>query len=181
MSTSCKVFVGGLAWETTNDSLRSAFEKFGQVEDSYVISDRETGRSRGFGFVTFAESKSAVDAVEGMRDQELDGRQIKVDQANERPPRQEGGGFRGGDRPPRDSGGYGGSSYGGGGGRGGYGGRDDRGGDRGGDRGSSRYDRDDRSGGRDGGRDDRRDDRDDRRERDSSRGGRDDRSSRHRD
>ncbi|TPX58453.1 hypothetical protein PhCBS80983_g03148 [Powellomyces hirtus] len=166
MSTSSKVFVGGLAWETNNDALRAAFEKFGAVEDCYVISDRETGRSRGFGFVTFAESKSAEDAVEGMKDQELDGRSIRVDMANDRPPRQEGG-FR--DRPPRDSG-YGG-------GRGGDRRGDDRSGGSGGRYGSSsRYDRDDRSGGRDG-RDDRRDDRR-RDDRGSSRGDRYERTER---
>ncbi|KAI9017440.1 hypothetical protein BC832DRAFT_519473, partial [Gaertneriomyces semiglobifer] len=80
-----KVFVGGLAWETTNDSLRSAFEKYGEVTDAYVIQDRDTGRSRGFGFVTFADEQNAKDAVEGLKDFELDGRPIRVDIANDRP------------------------------------------------------------------------------------------------
>lgn len=84
-----KVFVGGLAWATNDDSLRARFEEFGEILSATVISDRETGRSRGFGFVEFADLKDAEAAVSGMRDQELDGRSIRVDLANDRPPRRE--------------------------------------------------------------------------------------------
>lgn len=73
---STKLFIGGLAWATTNDSLRHAFEQFGQVEDAVVITDRETGRSRGFGFVTFSDNANAEEAVAKMNDQDLDGREL---------------------------------------------------------------------------------------------------------
>ncbi|MBJ95924.1 MAG: RNA-binding protein [Rickettsiales bacterium] len=103
-----KLFVGGLAWATSDDSLRAHFEAFGEVTDAKVITDRDTGRSRGFGFVTFAESDSAATAQSELHGTELDGRSIRVDQATER-----GGG--GGGRGPR--GGGGGHRGGGGGGR----------------------------------------------------------------
>lgn len=122
-------------------------EKYGAIEDVVVIKDRETGRSRGFGFVTFQDGQSADEAVSGMNDQELDGRRIRVDKAGERQPRGEGG-----DRPRR--GGFRGGFRGGNGG--GYR-RDDRGGDRGDFGGERRggYDRNRsyRSGPYDGGRD----------------------------
>jgi cold-inducible RNA-binding protein len=87
-----KLFVGGLSWDTNADSLRSAFEQYGEVTDAAVISDRETGRSRGFGFVTFAEGSDADAAIEGMHERELDGRTINVNEARERAPRGGGGG-----------------------------------------------------------------------------------------
>jgi cold-inducible RNA-binding protein len=101
-----KVFVGALAWATTDDSLRSRFEEFGEVVSANVIRDRETGRSKGFGFVEFAESKDAEAACEGLRDQELDGRNIRVEIASDRPPRRDreeggGGGSWGGERRER--------------------------------------------------------------------------------
>ncbi len=71
---SSKLFVGGLAWATNNDTLRAAFEPFGTVEDAIVIKDRETGRSRGFGFVTYSEEAQADEAVSQMNDTELDGK-----------------------------------------------------------------------------------------------------------
>lgn len=117
-----KLFVGGLSWGTDDQSLRAAFEKFGVVEDATVIADRDTGRSRGFGFVTFLDDSAAEAAISGMNGASLDGRTLNVNEAQERSPR--GGGGGGG-------GGYGG----GGGGGGGRGGRGGRGGDRGGDRG----------------------------------------------
>lgn len=92
-----KLFVGGLAWATETDNLRSAFSRFGNVTEAIVMRDRETGRSRGFGFVTFSRPEEAEAAIAGMNDQDLDGRRIKVDKASTR----EGGstgGFRGGDR-----------------------------------------------------------------------------------
>ena len=104
---SSKLFVGGLAWATDESSLRTHFEHFGEVVEAKVISDRETGRSRGFGFVTFGEESQASAAQENLNGSELDGRTIRVDVATER---SRGGGGGGG-------GGRGG--YGGGGGRGG--------------------------------------------------------------
>lgn len=111
-----KLFVGGLAWATTDEGLKTAFGAFGEVVDAKVITDRETGRSRGFGFVTFADDQAGEDAIAGMDGRELDGRTVNVNEARERAPRGGGGGgggFRGGR---------------GGGGRGGGGGRR-RGGD----------------------------------------------------
>ncbi|KAI7897040.1 uncharacterized protein EV154DRAFT_541294 [Mucor mucedo] len=107
-----KLYVGGLSWNTNDDTLRDAFSQYGQVEDSVVLRDRETGRSRGFGFVTFSSAEEAKAATDAMNDQELDGRRIKVHSANER------GGSGGG-----GGGGYGGGGggYSGGGSRGGYG------------------------------------------------------------
>ncbi|XP_073307435.1 glycine-rich RNA-binding protein 7-like isoform X1 [Primulina huaijiensis] len=122
-----RCFVGGLAWATTDQSLEHAFGQFGDVIDSKIINDRETGRSRGFGFVTFKDEQSMRDAIEGMNGQDLDGRNITVNEAQSRGGG--GGGFRG---PRRDGGGGGGygrreGGYGGGGGgyarrEGGYGG-----------------------------------------------------------
>ena len=86
-----KLFVGGLAWATNEESLKSHFGTYGEVTDAKVISDRETGRSRGFGFVTFAEADSATQALENLNGSELDGRTIRVDKATER-----GGGGGGG-------------------------------------------------------------------------------------
>ena len=127
-----KLFVGGLSWGTSEDSLRSAFERFGEVKEAVIVLDRETGRSRGFGFVTFANDDSAERAIEEMNGSQLDGRSINVNIANERKPM--GGGGGGGGR-----GGYGGGGGGyggGGGGGGGYGGggRGGRGGGGGGGR-----------------------------------------------
>ncbi|MEM7153015.1 MAG: RNA-binding protein [Myxococcota bacterium] len=114
-----KLFVGGLSWDTTDDSLRSAFEEFGPVTDAKVILDRDTGRSRGFGFVTMDSPEAAQAAMKEMDGKELDGRAIRVNEANDRG-RGGGGGGRGGGGGGRGGGGgYGG---GGGGGRGGYGG-----------------------------------------------------------
>ncbi|MFW7377294.1 MAG: RNA recognition motif domain-containing protein [Oligoflexus sp.] len=96
-----KLFVGGLSWGTDEGRLSEAFEKFGAISEVRVITDRETGRSRGFGFVTFDDSDDASNAISQMDGTELDGRQIKVSEALERerdggsrrPPRQDGGGF----------------------------------------------------------------------------------------
>jgi len=79
-----KLFVGGLAWATSDDGLRTAFEQFGDVTDAKVITDRETGRSRGFGFVTFAEGGDADRAIQEMDGKELDGRSVNVNEARER-------------------------------------------------------------------------------------------------
>ena len=93
-----KLFVGGLAWATTDQSLQDAFSEFGEVTDAKVIMDRDTGRSRGFGFVTFANQADSDRAREEMDGAELDGRRINVNEARERPPRGGGGGGGGGFR-----------------------------------------------------------------------------------
>ena len=122
-----KLFVGGLSWNTDDAGLREAFEQFGTVTDSKVILDRESGRSRGFGFVTFEDEEQAKGARAEMDGQTLDGRTIRVDEAQESGGgggggggRREGGGGGGGFRGPRTGAGGGGGGYGGGGG--GYGG-----------------------------------------------------------
>lgn len=88
-----KLFVGGLSWDTDDNSLRAAFEPFGDVREAKVINDRDTGRSRGFGFVTFANSGDAQKAIEGMNGAMLDGRSLRVDAAQDK---QRGGGGGGG-------------------------------------------------------------------------------------
>ncbi|CAE6405028.1 unnamed protein product [Rhizoctonia solani] len=108
--------VGNLSWNTNDDTLRDAFSQFGQVLDSIVMRDRETGRSRGFGFVTFATEPEAQQAMSQMNEQELDGRRIKVNSANQRG----GGGGGGGGGGYQQGGGYGGQGGGGFGGQGGY-------------------------------------------------------------
>ena len=100
---SCKLFIGGLSWNTDETSLRARFEQFGAVADAVVIRDRESGRSRGFGFVTFEEESMADAAVSQMHDQEFEGRTIRVSKAQER---QEGERrpFNGGERRPFNGG-----------------------------------------------------------------------------
>ena len=134
-----KLFVGGLSWNTTDDSLRRAFEAFGDVDEAKVVTDRETGRSRGFGFVTMQDGDAATTAIGKMDGANLDGRAIRVNEAEDRPRTGGGGGGGrggfgggGGGRSGGGGGGFGGGGgggYGGGGGGGGYGGG---GGDRGG-------------------------------------------------
>ena len=89
-----KLFVGGLSWSTNDDGLRQAFSRFGDIDEAKVILDRETGRSRGFGFVTFVTADSARTAMQDMNGATLDGRSIKVNEAEERP--RGAGGPRGG-------------------------------------------------------------------------------------
>jgi len=92
-----KLFVGGLSWGTTDDGLHNAFSQFGEIIEAKVITDRETGRSRGFGFVTFADAEGADKAISEMDGSQLDGRTIKVNEAQDRPARFSGGrGGRGG-------------------------------------------------------------------------------------
>jgi len=108
-----KLFIGGLAWSTDDARLREKFEEYGRVEEAVVVRDRETGRSRGFGFVRFASDDDATNAMNAMNDQEFDGRRIRVDKATDRAG---GGGGRGGGSGY--GGGYGGNYSGGGGGGG---------------------------------------------------------------
>jgi len=111
-----KLFVGNLGFDVTENDLQDFFAGFGPVTEVNLITDRDTGRSRGFAFVTMATPEGAKAALEGSAGKNIKGRNLKVSEAR---PREEGGG----------GGGRGGS--GGRGGRGGYGGRGDRG-DRGG-------------------------------------------------
>ncbi|KAI3969856.1 hypothetical protein MKX01_038324 [Papaver californicum] len=118
-----RCFVGGLAWATDDQALEKAFSTFGEIVESKIINDRETGRSRGFGFVTFANEQAMREAIEGMNGQTLDGRSITVNEAQSRSGGGGGGGYGGG--RGGGGGGYGGRREGGG---GGYGGRREGGG-----------------------------------------------------
>ncbi|KAH7510905.1 hypothetical protein ACOSP7_006406 [Xanthoceras sorbifolium] len=95
---SSKLFVGGLSYSTDDQSLREAFAGFGDVTEARIITDRDTGRSRGFGFVNFSSEDSANSALSSMDGQELNGRNIRVSFANERTsaPRSFGSGGGGG-------------------------------------------------------------------------------------
>ena len=134
---STKLYVGNLAFGVTSDDLHEHFAQAGTVESAKVVEDRDTGRSRGFGFVEMSSSEEAMAAIEQFNGQDFDGRNLVVNEAR---PREEGGG--GGNR-----GGGGGNRGGGGGGRGGYGGGggnrggSSSGGGRGGDRGGDRESR----------------------------------------
>ena len=148
-----KLYVGNLAFSITSESLKKAFEEFGEITEAIVLDDKFSGRSKGFGFVTFSDDEAGKKAIAAMNEKELEGRPLRVDESK---PREEG------DRPQR-SGGYGGGNRGGQGGRsGGYGGgnrdggsrfgggnRD--GGNRGGGQGGSRFGGNRDSGSRDGG------------------------------
>ena len=89
-----KLFVGGLSWDTTDDGLRQAFASYGEITEAKVITERDSGRSRGFGFVTFAQDDDAKTAISKMDGTSLDGKIIKVNEAQEKSPR--GGGRSGG-------------------------------------------------------------------------------------
>lgn len=93
---SSKLFVGGLSFDTTEDGLRGGFARFGDLVEAKVILDRDTGRSRGFGFVTFSEGTAAKKAIAEMNGKEFEGRTIKVDIAEDK--RGPGGGGNGGGR-----------------------------------------------------------------------------------
>jgi len=79
--TPAKLFVGGLSWDITAEELRGAFSNFGKVTDVQIVHDRSTGRSRGFGFVTFEKHADADEAVKHLDGRELDGRPIEVNRA----------------------------------------------------------------------------------------------------
>ena len=119
-----KLFIGSLAWATDSSSLQAAFERFGAIEEATVISDRETGRSRGFGFVEMESDEGMQAAVNALNGHEMNGRPLTVNEARERTPRSGGGGGGGGRGYGGGGGGRGyGGGGGGGGGRGGYGDR----------------------------------------------------------
>ncbi len=121
-----KIYVGNLPFSATNESLSEMFASFGKVDSSKIVTDRETGRSKGFGFVEMSDASEADAAIEKLNGADFGGRSLTVNEARPMEPRTGGfGGGRGGDR--------GGDR----GGRGGFGGG--RGGDRGGDRGGNRW------------------------------------------
>ena len=96
-----KLYVGNLSYDTTSDSLGQAFSAHGKVESSEVISDRMTGRSKGFGFVEMSSDQEAQAAIAALNGQDLDGRTVTVNEARPKEPRVGGGGgggFGGGDR-----------------------------------------------------------------------------------
>lgn len=86
------IFVGNLPFSTTDDGLREAFARFGAVDSAQVIMDRETGRSRGFGFVEMPNNEEAQQAISGMNGADLDGRPLTVNEARPKAPRSGGGG-----------------------------------------------------------------------------------------
>ena len=140
-----RLYVGNLSYDTTEDDLRAAFGADGRsVTDVHIVSDRETGRPRGFAFVEMGSDQEAMAAIEAMDGADLDGRNLKVNEAQERQARPGGGGggFGGGGGGRGGGGGGYGGGGGGGGGRGGYGGGGGgRGGGGGGGRGGDRGDR----------------------------------------
>jgi RNA recognition motif-containing protein len=113
-----RLYVGNLSFNSTTESVRECFAAIGTVTDVHVVMDRETGRSRGFAFVTMSTDQEAQKAIAETNGAMLDGRPLRVNEAEER----RGGGGGGG------GGGFGGGGGGGGGGRGGRGGRDGGGG-----------------------------------------------------
>jgi RNA recognition motif-containing protein len=90
-----KIFVGNFSFSTNEDELRSWFEPFGQVDSASVVTDKFTGRSRGFGFVEMSNDSEAEKAIEGLNGKQVGGRQLNVNEAR---PKTGGGGGRGGSR-----------------------------------------------------------------------------------
>ena len=119
-----RLYVGNLSFNTNAEGVRTAFQEFGTVSDVHLVSDRETGRSRGFAFVTMGTPEEAAKAIEGMDGRTLDGRPLRVNEAEQRQARGGGGGggFGGGGGGGFRGGGGGGGYRGGGGGEGGGGG-----------------------------------------------------------
>lgn len=123
-----KLYLGNLPFAASDDDIREAFSAYGTIEDLFIPLDRETNRPRGFAFITLADDDLARKAIEEMDGADLMGRNLRVNEAEERRPQQN----RGGGGGDRRGGGYGGDRRGGGGGRErrGGGGRDRRGGGR---------------------------------------------------
>lgn len=140
-----RLYVGNLSFNTTRETLENAFATAGDVSEVAIPTDRETGRPRGFAFVTMGSAAAAAGAIEQLNGAMLDGRPLRVNEAQERTGG--GGGGGGGGRGGGGGGGYGGGGGGGGyggggggyGGGGGGGGRGGRGGGGGGGRGGGRY------------------------------------------
>lgn len=116
-----RLYVGNLSFSSTGETVREAFSRIGEVTDVHIVTDRTSGQSRGFGFVTMGSPAEAQKAIEAMNGASLDGRPLRVNEAEERPQRG-GGGFGGGG----GHGGGGGDRRGGRGGGGGGGGGDRR-------------------------------------------------------
>ena len=106
------IYVGNLPWTTTNEELADMFAQFGQVTKAQIITDRDTGRSRGFGFVEMATEAEAQRAIDAMHNSDMNGRPLTVNIAK---PRESGGGGGAGGRRGGGGGGYGGGGSGGGG------------------------------------------------------------------
>jgi RNA recognition motif-containing protein len=90
------LFVGNMNFQTTESDLRALFEPFGEIVRIQVMTDRDTGRSRGFGFVEMADDEGAAQAIAALNGKELDGRALNVNEARPKPERSGGGGGRGG-------------------------------------------------------------------------------------
>jgi cold-inducible RNA-binding protein len=103
-----RLYVGNLSFQSTADSLRAAFAAFGSVTDVHLVTDRESGQSRGFGFVTMGTAQEAAKAIAEMNNATLDGRALRVNEAEERPQGGRGGGGGGGGGGGRGGGGGGG-------------------------------------------------------------------------
>jgi len=130
-----KIYVGNLSYEVTEEDLRLALEPFGQIESVAIIKDKQSGQSKGFGFVEMASKTEGQSAIEGLNGKELKGRALNVNEARPRTESRGGRGGYGGGQGGQGGGrgGYGGGRGGQGGGRGGYGGgRGGQGGGRGG-------------------------------------------------
>jgi RNA recognition motif-containing protein len=113
-----KIYVGNLSYSMRDEQLQQQFAAFGTVASAKVMMDRETGRSKGFGFVEMGSHDEAQAAIRGLNGQQVDGRALVVNEARPREERPGGGGGFGGAR--RSGGGYGGGGFGGGGSRRGY-------------------------------------------------------------
>ncbi|MBL4698357.1 MAG: RNA-binding protein, partial [Phycisphaerales bacterium] len=109
------LYVGNLPYSMNDQELNDLFSEIGDVQSARVMSDRETGRSRGFGFVEMADNDAGHEAIEKLNGNDIDGRALVVNEARPREERPRGGGFGGGGGGGRSGGGYGGGSGGGGG------------------------------------------------------------------
>jgi RNA recognition motif-containing protein len=93
-----RLYVGNLSFQSNSDSIRTTFAAFGSVTDVHVVMDRESGQSRGFAFVTMGSAQEAAKAISQMNGATLDGRELRVNEAEERPSRGGGGGGGGAKR-----------------------------------------------------------------------------------
>ena len=100
------IYIGNLSFDTTEDQLREAFEQYGEVSTVNIITDKYTGKPRGFAFVEMPDQNSATSAISGLNTQELNGRTLNVNEARPRTDRGGGGGGRGGNRGGGRGGGY---------------------------------------------------------------------------